>query len=241
MKLAVWLLLGAAAVSACSTNSKPVPEDVKKQGVPVADKSATDSKRAYGSDAMSGNAPAKGPADIMNQAANAPSSPTMEPSASGAAGSAAGLAFKAPEGWKQVPPASQMRAAQLSLPAAGGEAPEMVLFFFGSGTGGGTQDNIERWIGQVQQPDGSSSKAKAKSAERTVGGLKITTVVVDGNYASGGMMGQPTVMKENFRLWGAVVEGPGGPWFWKCTGPKAAMEAQGAAFDAFLASLIPAH
>ena len=121
--------------------------------------------------------------------------------------------------------------------ASGGEAPELVLFFFGAGQGGGVDDNIARWVGQVAQPDGSDSSAKAKRGSKQVGALKMTTVVVDGTYKSGGMMGGPTVMKENFRLWGAVVEGPGGPWFWKATGPKAAMEAQAAAFDAFLASM----
>lgn len=238
MRVALGFALAALCAVGCSTNSKPVPDDLKKQAVPEATKSATDGKREYGSSAMSGqSAPAageaKGPADIMNQAAQAPKSPPS----GGGSGSAAGLGFQAPAGWVQGTPSSQMRAAQFALPAAEGEAPELVLFFFGAGQGGTVDDNISRWIGQVAQPDGSDSTPKARTAKREVGPFKITTVVVDGTYKSGGMMGGPTVMKENSRLWGAVVEGPGGPWFWKATGPKAAMEAQGASFDAFLSSL----
>ena len=233
MKIALGFALAALCVVGCSTNSKPVPDDLKKQSAPEASKSATDGKREYGSSAMSGQAE---PA-ATDQSKPAGESTSLAPAAGASAGSANGLAFQAPSGWTKQTPSSQMRAAQYALPATGGEAPELVLFFFGTGQGGTVDDNISRWINQVKQPDGSDSAAKAKSAKREAGALKVTTVVVDGTYNSGGMMGTPTVPKENYRLWGAVIEGPGGPWFWKATGPKAAMDAQMSSFDAFLASM----
>jgi hypothetical protein len=40
-----------------------------------------------------------------------------------------------------------------------------------------------------------------------------------------------------FRLLGAVVEGPGGPWFFKATGPDATLGPQKDAFVAMLKSV----
>ncbi len=50
--------------------------------------------------------------------------------------------------------------------------------------GGSVQANIERWINQIKQPDGSSSQDKAKTETATVNGLKVTTVDVTGTYTA---------------------------------------------------------
>jgi hypothetical protein len=165
--------------------------------------------------------------------------------------SAAGLSFAVPKDWAAGTPTSAMRAAQFALPAEkeGGDTPELVLFFFGSGQGGNTQANIDRWIGQMQQADGKSSAEKAKRESRKVGKYTVSLVTVDGSYA-GGMMGgmgaNPHAdphggggTKSDYRLWAAVVEGDGGPWFFKATGPKGAMEKAATGFDALVASLKP--
>ena len=227
MNRVVPFLFAAVLVAGCSTNSKSVDKELKNQEAPSATKSATEKPREYGSSAMSGQA---APAAETEGGAS-------ETAASGNAASAAGLSFAAPSDWTQSAPSSNMRAAQYALPAKGGEAPELVLFFFGAGQGGNVESNVSRWIGQMSEPDGSDPHGQAKTSTVEVGNLKITTVQVDGTYAAGGMMGGPSVMKENSRLWGAVVEGPGGPWFWKATGPKDAMEAQAGALEGFLHSM----
>jgi hypothetical protein len=51
------------------------------------------------------------------------------------------------------------------------------------------------------------------------------------------MSGGPAEAQPNSRLLGAVVEGPGGPWFFKATGPSATLGAQRDAFLAMLESL----
>lgn len=158
--------------------------------------------------------------------------------------SAAGLAFAVPEAWVVDTPSSSMRAAQFTLPAAEekGEGPELAVFFFGAGQGGNVQANIDRWIGQMQQADGKPSAEKAKRESRKVGKFKVSLVRVDGDYG-GGMMGDPHAnphgggAKQGYRLWAAVVEGEGGPWFFKATGPKAAMEMAAPGFEALVASL----
>jgi hypothetical protein len=155
--------------------------------------------------------------------------------------SAAGLAFQVPESWEGTPPSSQMRAAQFTLPAAeGSDHPELTVYFFGHGQGGTTQANIERWIGQMTQPGGKSAEAKAKEETRQVGEFKVTTVRVNGTYAAGSSM-MPgmgkTEDKPDYALWGAVVEGEGGPWFFKATGPEGAMKQAEPGFVALVSSL----
>ena len=94
--------------------------------------------------------------------------------------SAASLTFSAPPGWKTVATSSSMRVAQFALPRAAGDPAdaELVVYYFG-GSGGTVEANIERWLGQMQQPDGKPSSAVAKRGTRTVNGLKVTLVDVE--------------------------------------------------------------
>ena len=112
----------------------------------------------------------------------------------------------------------------------------MVLFHFGAGQGGGTQENIDRWLGQLTQPEGAATKDKAVTVIRTVNGLKVTAVDASGAYTG---MADKTP-KPGWRMLGAVVEGKGGPWFWKAVGPAATVAAAKDGFDALIGS-VEAH
>ena len=120
-------------------------------------------------------------------------------------------------------PTSDMRVAQFKLPKADGDNEDalLVIYFFGQGQGGSAQANIDRWINQVHQPDGSPSKDRAKTETLTVNGLQVTTVDVSGNYA-GGMSpdSAPANNKSIYRLRAAVVDTPRGSYFVKLTGPE---------------------
>lgn len=133
------------------------------------------------------------------------------------------LSFKAPDGWVVEKPTSSMRAAQYKLPKVTGDAEDatLVLYYFGQGQGGATQANIDRWVSQIHQPDGSSSKERAKSETLTVNGLKVTTVDVVGTYSAEMSPGSGDfTSKPNYRLRAAVVETPKGSYFAKLTGPE---------------------
>jgi len=75
-------------------------------------------------------------------------------------------------------------------------------------------------------------------ATKSVGGMNVTLVDINGAYlAPAGPQMQSTGKKENYRLLGAIVEGPEGMVFFKFTGPaKTIGEAQGE-FNAMIASL----
>lgn len=152
---------------------------------------------------------------------------------------AAGLAFKSPEGWKSTPTSSTMRVAQFVLPRTAGDSQdaELVVYFFG-GSGGSVDANIERWLGQMQQPDGKPSSGVAQRQKRTVNGLALTLVDVSGTYVAEMMPGGGDRHNSpNFRLRAGVVETPNGPYFIKLTGPAKTVAASDKAFEMFLASL----
>jgi hypothetical protein len=155
---------------------------------------------------------------------------------------AAGLRFSIPSEWVRVPAPSDMRAAQFRVPKAGSDAEdaEAVLFFFGEGKGGGTQENLDRWYGQMTQADGKQSKDAGVVTIKTVKGLKVTELDLPGTYKGMAAPGSPPAAKSGYRLLAAVVEGPGGPWFWRVVGPDATVKATKPAFDALLES-VEAH
>jgi hypothetical protein len=152
---------------------------------------------------------------------------------------AAGLAYTAPADWRTRPASSSMRVAEFIVPRAQGDAEdgELILYYFG--TGAGTIDaNIDRWIGQIQQPDGSSTKDKAKRTSQTVNGLTVTLVDASGTYVAEMRPGATErYNKPGFRLRAAVVETARGPYYIKMTGPAKTIGAAEAAFTAFLGSL----
>ncbi len=133
------------------------------------------------------------------------------------------LRFKVPEGWVTEQPSSSMRVGQYKLPRAEGDTEDasLVLYYFGQGQGGSVQANIDRWVGQMQQSDGSTSKEKAKTETLTVNGLKLTTVDVTGRYTAEMSPGSGSFSdKPNYRLKAAIVETPKGAYFAKLIGPE---------------------
>ena len=159
--------------------------------------------------------------------------------ASGLHAAAAGLTYAAPKDWKPVATSSSMRVAQFALPHAAGDSEdgELVLYYFG-GSGGSVEANIERWVGQMQQPDGKASSSVAKRETRTVNGLKVTLVDVSGTYVAEMMPGSTQRHNSpNFRLRAAVIETANGPYFIKLTGPAKTLTAADKAFDTFVSSI----
>lgn len=149
------------------------------------------------------------------------------------------LGFTPPASWKARPAASAMRVAEFVVPKAPGdqEDAEIIVYYFG-GTGGSIAANVDRWIGQMQQPDGTASKDNARREAQTVNGLKVSLVDVSGTYVAEVRPGATERHnKPNFRLRAAVVETPRGPYFIKMTGPAKTVAAADADFKKFVGSL----
>src|SRR5262245_12549234 len=92
------------------------------------------------------------------------------------------LQFKAPAEWSVEKTTSSMRVAQYKLARESSDAEDasLVLYYFGQGQGGSTSANIERWVSQIKQTDGSDSRAKAKEESLIINSLKVTTIDVAG-------------------------------------------------------------
>jgi hypothetical protein len=147
-------------------------------------------------------------------------------------GTAAGVKWTVPASWK-LEAARPMRVATYAIPAAAGaEAGECGVFFFGKGQGGGVDENLNRWVSQFE------GGAPPKKSEKTVGGWKVHLVDVSGTYlAPGGPMMQSQGKKPGYRLLGAIVEAPNGMVFFKSTGPAATIAKAQADFDRMIGSL----
>ncbi len=167
-----------------------------------------------------------GAASQMAQKA-APRMPAAPTSADGPMVTMQGLSWDVASGLKSEQPANTMRIAQYRVPAGkdGVKDGEIAVFFFGVGSGGGTQANLERWASQFTQADGGDPMAKAKIESTTSkGGLKVTMISLAGRYQSSGMGGGPSYDEPGWQLFGAVVEGQGGPWFFKAVGPESVID-----------------
>jgi hypothetical protein len=151
-----------------------------------------------------------------------------------AADSGAGVKWTVPSTWKSEAQ-RPMRLATYTIPPATGDSDpgECGVYYFGQGQGGSVQANMDRWIGQFQ------SKEAAKRDQRTIHGLRVTTVDVSGAYSGmGGPMAEHgAAPKPNYRLLGAIIEGPQGSVFFKFTGPAKTVAQNQTAFDKLLASL----
>ena len=122
--------------------------------------------------------------------------------------------FQRPAKWEWVEPTSTMRKAELKVNDAKGKA-EVIFFDFGGGQGGGTKANIDRWLGQFQEP---RDKINAKTEEVMFGKRKATYVQAQGTYLSGMPGGAKTPLKDHALL-GAILESEDGKVFVRMTGP----------------------
>jgi hypothetical protein len=134
--------------------------------------------------------------------------------------SAPPIKWKAPEGWTEVAPSS-MRYASFSAPAdEGGKIDISVVTF--PGDGGSDADNVNRWRQQIglQPIDGSavtSQVAPLKTADTT-----FSTTDIAG---------------ANARTIAAWLRRDGRVWFFKATGPNAAVGKEKPTFVKFIESV----
>lgn len=143
--------------------------------------------------------------------------------------------FKRPPTWQWVVANTPMRKAQLHIPdptnpaAPGADA---VFFTFGPGQGGDANQNIARWVGQFDKPEGVAPVVESA----TIKGTKVSRVRVERGTFSSGMPGQPTTPQENYGLYGAILESPQGDVYVKLTGPAEIVKAAAANFEAMIQS-----
>jgi len=241
--VAVLALVAVIALAAGCGGGEPMEES---EAAGMADAGGADAGTAAGAAAppavrgpagpSSGAPPADAPIGPLTSRGAPAAAPAIPPFAQGGGAGAGGfegrLVWDLPAAWTAVPPASSMRMAQASIPGPGGPA-EMVLFYFGAGGGGGVEANVERWVGQVDV-EGEPERGVFEAGTPGEDGVRVTWVDAAGTLQPSGMGMGPAEPQPGSRLLGAVVEGPGGPWFFKTTGPDETVAAARADFLAML-------
>jgi hypothetical protein len=164
--------------------------------------------------------------------------PMVHPAASSAPRVLA-LRWNDPPRWQRRVPSTPMRAAEYRVPRAGSdqEDAECSVITFGPGQGGSVDDNIDRWVRQLQPASSAVERTK-----RSVNGMAVTRVEVAGTYTPMAMPGMPsstTTPRQGQRLVGDIVEAPSGFWFFKMTGPDATVSAAAKELDSLIDSLGP--
>jgi hypothetical protein len=204
------LVVGSLTLAACSSDS-----DVARA------KSDTSASSTAGSSAASTATP---PADAEHAAA-----------------AAGPLTFTAQPGWVVEKPTSGMRKAQYKLPHAEKDTDDasLIVYFFG-GQGGSVQDNIDRWTGQFEQPDGRPSSTLLKNSTRTVNDMRVHDVDLSGTYVAETSPGSgQRYHNENWRMLASIIEAKEGPYYAKLVGPSATVAHWEASFRNFVSEMKP--
>lgn len=142
-----------------------------------------------------------------------------------------GVTWRVPKRWT-IDLAQGMRVATYLVPAAGGEAAECAVYYFGPGQGGGLDANLQRWMGEFQPLE------KHDIRKFKPGGFETTRILARGNYVAHSMRSaEAPGEKPNWALLGAIVSGPSGDVFFKLTGPAATVDAAVKDFDGMLGSM----
>ena len=132
----------------------------------------------------------------------------------------------APATWKRIKPKINFIEAEFQIAPVEGDENKGRLTVMAAG--GSIQQNVDRWIGQFKQTDGTSTKAKTKNEKLDVNGLKVHLVDITGNYMEGmgGPFG-PKTERKDYRMLGAIIETPNdGRYFVKLYGPQKTIQKQ---------------
>jgi hypothetical protein len=134
--------------------------------------------------------------------------------------SAPQIQWKTPEGWTEVPPSS-MRYASFSAPADDGGKIDISVVTF-PGDGGSDADNINRWRGQMGLAPVDASAVTSQVAPFKTGDTTFATTDIAGDKT---------------RTIAAWTRRDGRVWFFKATGPNAAVEKEKPNFVKFIESV----
>ena len=125
-----------------------------------------------------------------------------------------------PEGWSEVPP-SAMRYASFSAPAEDGGKVDISIVTF-PGDGGSDADNINRWRGQMGLAPADANAVTSQVAALKTGDTTFSTIDIAGDKT---------------RTIAAWTRRDGRVWFFKATGPTAAIEKEKPNFVKFVESV----
>lgn len=139
---------------------------------------------------------------------------------SAGASSAPQIKWTTPQTWAELPPSS-MRYASFSAPADNGAKIDISIVTF-AGEGGSDADNVNRWRQQLGLPPMDRAAVASQIAQLKTDAENFATVDIVG---------------ANARTIAAWTRYDGRVWFFKATGPNAAVEKEKSNFVKFIQSV----
>lgn len=232
------LLLAGSTLCAgigCERSNEPAPSAPPPSATSPAPGASKPADAAAEPSAKPEPAPADAPAKPAPSATA--EKPAPAPSGTAAAGTFAheGIAFDVPAGWTSEPvgPGAMGVAASYQLPKAeGDEEGASVRISHYPNMKGMDEMNINRWVGQMKKPDGSScTREDATITTEDLGSIRLTIVDLSGSLA--GMMGSgPT--RANQRMIAVIVDHANGPHFVRVAGDAATVAKSHDAIQSFV-------
>ncbi len=149
------------------------------------------------------------------------------------------LRSRAPADWKAGEPANRFRAYEFKIPKAAGDEhdADLVIFYFGEGQGGTAADNVKRWKGMFQPPEGKTVDEVSKLEKMKVSDADVTYLDIHGTYLHKERPFDPAAKvdkRPHYRMIGVVFESKKGPYFMRLTGPAKTVEKHKKEFDDWL-------
>ena len=147
-----------------------------------------------------------------------------------------GLKSAVPADWKQEEVTSKFRSHHFRIPHVPDDKTdaEMMIFFFGAGSGGSADANVKRWKSMFIPPEGKQIDDVAKVDSFKVGNVNVTYLDVQGTYKFKERPFDPAAKEElrpDHRMLGVVFDSPNGPYFFRLVGPAKTVEHNKKAFE----------
>jgi hypothetical protein len=147
-----------------------------------------------------------------------------------------GLSSRTPASWKEEEPSNNMRLAQFKLPKVKDDKEDAQLVIF-RGISGSAQQNIDRWKGQFEPPEGKTIKDVADVKEMKVGDATVSYLDIHGTYLDKFPPFAPNakvVKRPGYRMLAIQFEGKANPYHIKLTGPADTVAQYKDGFDEWL-------
>ncbi len=145
------------------------------------------------------------------------------------------LQLTAPAGWMRKQPQSSIVEYEFAVKASEGDPVDGRVTVMSAG--GGVEANIDRWYGQFTQPDGGSTRDRAKVSKKKVAGQEVHLVDISGTYKDQRGPVAPAVDRPKYRMLGAILPTRQGTVYIKFYGPQRTVADNEKSFQSMIDSL----
>ncbi len=185
-------------------------------------------------------APADNGADTPSASTSATAKPTAPVQSPFEADAKVELVFAPPAAWTVESPTGAVRKAQYRVARVDGDTDDadVSVFFSGPQGMGPIEANLMRWAKQFEVAPGANAMDALTQSQRRVGAFDVTECEISGHYVAEVPPGSGNKQdKPGWRLMGAIVAAPSGPYYIRMLGPQNTVAAHAAEFRAFISGL----